>query len=119
VGTAMMLDVETIARALGGEIRTNQKTGKKFVVAPGPGHSAEDRSLSIQPDPAAPSGFLVNTFANDDPIVCKEYVRTTGYANRCSFHIAERLPALFCRPEHEWPPRRGRFDIFRVLLPLP
>ena len=45
------------------------------VLAPGPGHSAEDRSLSVKLDAGAPDGFVVNSFAEDDPIECKDYVR--------------------------------------------
>jgi hypothetical protein len=45
------------------------------VVCPGPGHSSRDRSLSVTPSGASPNGFLVNSFAGDDPIVCLDYVR--------------------------------------------
>ena len=41
------LDLSNIARALGGSV-----SGRN-VVAPGPGHSRADRSLSIKIDPAA------------------------------------------------------------------
>jgi hypothetical protein len=58
-----------IAAALGGEIRDGS------VLAPGPGHSRRDRSLSVKPDPNAPDGFLVHSFAGDDAIACKDYVR--------------------------------------------
>jgi hypothetical protein len=58
-----------LARALGGEISNGQ------VLAPGPGHSAIDRSLSVKLDAGSPDGFIVNSFANDDPIACKDYVR--------------------------------------------
>ncbi|MCK1400125.1 AAA family ATPase [Bradyrhizobium sp. 4] len=58
-----------IATALGGEV-----SGKQ-VVAPGPGHSADDRSLSVKPDGAAPGGFIVHSHASDDPLKCKDYVR--------------------------------------------
>src|SRR5262245_49166258 len=61
--------LQQLAVALGGEISGGQ------VLAPGPGHSPKDRSLSIRLDPAAPSGFLVNSFAGDDPLACKDYVR--------------------------------------------
>jgi AAA domain-containing protein/Toprim domain-containing protein len=60
--------LEEIARALGGEISGRQ------VVAPGPGHSREDRSLSITLSDAPP-GYVVHSFAGDDPIECKDYVR--------------------------------------------
>lgn len=64
------LDLRNIARALGGEVNP-----KGFVLAPGPGHSARDRSLSIRLDAKAPDGILVNSFAGDDPLDCKDYIR--------------------------------------------
>lgn len=65
-----MLTPQQVARALGGEVSGNH------VLAPGPGHSSEDRSLSIKLDPDAPGGFVVNTFSlSDNPIRCKDYVR--------------------------------------------
>ena len=65
-----MMDLKAIARALGGEVSSGQ------VKAPGPGHSAADRSLSIKIDANAPDGFIVHSFAGDDPITCKDYVRS-------------------------------------------
>jgi hypothetical protein len=62
-------DLQSLARALGGVV-----SGKE-VLAPGPGHSAKDRSLSVTLDPKAPDGFIVNSFAGDDPIRCKDFVR--------------------------------------------
>jgi hypothetical protein len=64
-----MLDLRTIADALGGEV-----TGRQ-VLAPGPGHSGKDRSLSIKLSDQAPGGFLVHSFSDDDPIRCRDYVR--------------------------------------------
>src|SRR6516165_6434297 len=64
-----MLDIRAIARALGGEVVGRQ------VLAPGPGHSRADRSLSIRIDPSAPDGFVVHSFTDNDPLVCKDYVR--------------------------------------------
>jgi hypothetical protein len=58
------------AQALGGDV-----SGRNSISAPGPGHSAKDRSLSVTFDQKAPGGFLVNSFAGDDPIVCLDYVR--------------------------------------------
>jgi putative DNA primase/helicase len=63
------LDPRQVARAIGGDA-----FGSK-ISAPGPGHSARDRSLSIRLDPSAPGGFVVHSHAGDDPIVCKDYVR--------------------------------------------
>jgi putative DNA primase/helicase len=57
------------AAALGGDVCGNS------VRAPGPGHSARDRSLFVTPSIAAPNGFLVHSFAGDDSIVCLDYVR--------------------------------------------
>lgn len=59
------------AWALGGEVSGSG------VICPGPGHSAHDRSLSVTPSATAPDGFVVNSFSpGDDPIACKDYVRT-------------------------------------------
>ena len=55
------LDARNLARALGGETSGNR------VRAPGPGHSPHDR--------CCPDGFAVHSFADDDPIACRDYVR--------------------------------------------
>lgn len=65
-----MSALQQIARALRGDI-----AGRDLVLAPGPGHSSRDRSLSISFDPQAPDGFLVHSFANDDWEVCRDHVR--------------------------------------------
>jgi putative DNA primase/helicase len=70
----MHLDLRTIARALGGDVCGRQ------VLAPGPGHSAKDRSLSVRPSPSAPEGFLALSHAGDDWRLCRDYVR-----ERCGF----------------------------------
>jgi hypothetical protein len=69
----MNIDLQTMARDLGGEV-VGQAADKQ-VRAPGPGHSTADRSLSVKLDPTAPDGFVVHSFAGDDPIACKDYVR--------------------------------------------
>jgi Protein of unknown function (DUF3631) len=61
--------LQKMAELLGGDV-----TGGE-VLAPGPGHSAQDRSLSVKLDDAAPDGFVVHSFAGDDPIACRDYVR--------------------------------------------
>jgi putative DNA primase/helicase len=62
-------NLRSLARALNGEISGDQ------ILAPGPGHSARDRSLIVKTDPAAPGGMVVHSFAGDDPLRCKDYVR--------------------------------------------
>jgi hypothetical protein len=62
-----MLDLRTIAAALGGEVCGQQ------VLAPGPGHSPRDRSLSVTFNPDG--SFVVFSHAGDDPIECKDHVR--------------------------------------------
>jgi hypothetical protein len=66
----MTLDLQSIARALGGEVSGDQ------VLAPGPGHLPKDRSLSVKIDSTAPDGFLVHSFAGEDAIALKDYVRS-------------------------------------------
>ena len=60
---------KTTARLLGGELNGDQ------ISAPGPGHSTADRSLSVRIDASAPDGYVVHSFAGDDPIACRDYVR--------------------------------------------
>ena len=62
-------DPKTAARLLGGEINGDQ------ILVPGPGHSAADRSLSVRVNRDAPDGFVVHSFAGDDPIACRDFVR--------------------------------------------
>jgi putative DNA primase/helicase len=64
------LDPRTIVGVLGGDV-----TGRNSCNVPGPGHSNADRSLSITVDPFAPDGFVVHSFANDDPLACKDHIR--------------------------------------------
>lgn len=66
----MILDVRSAAVALGGDV-----VGRDRVVAPGPGHSAADRSLSIVLSHSAPDGFVVTSFAGDDWRACRDHVR--------------------------------------------
>jgi hypothetical protein len=61
--------IHEIAKVLGGDVTNGQ------ALVPGPGHSADDRSLAIKCDTAAPEGFVVHSFAGDDPISCRDHVR--------------------------------------------
>jgi hypothetical protein len=65
-----VITLQELARALGGEIAGDE------VLASGPGHSSKDRSLSVKPEPNAPDGLLIHSFANDDPQKCRNYVLT-------------------------------------------
>jgi putative DNA primase/helicase len=70
-----MLDLFHAAKALGGEV-----SGGK-ILCPGPDHTKIDRSLSVAIDPSEPDGFWVHSFAGDDWIVCRDYVR-----QKCDLH---------------------------------
>jgi putative DNA primase/helicase len=65
-----MTDLRSIALALGGVVSGRQ------VLAPGPGHSPQDRSLAVRPSPEAPDGVLIHSHAGDDWRQCREYVRS-------------------------------------------
>lgn len=65
-----MTDLRTMARDLGGEV-----AGIGQILCPGPGHSSRDRSLSVRLDPRSPGGLVVHSFAGDDPLAAKDYVR--------------------------------------------
>jgi hypothetical protein len=64
------LDARSIARALGGDV-----VGRDQVAAPGPGHSRDDRSLSIYISATAPDGFRTHSHAGDDWRTCRYYVK--------------------------------------------
>jgi len=64
-----MMSLREVARVLAGDVSGNH------VLAPGPSHSPQDRSLQVMLDANAPDGFLVHSFAGDDAIACKDYVR--------------------------------------------
>ena len=62
------LDLRSLARALGGEVVGCQ------VLAPGPGHSPKDRSLSITISATAPDGFLAFSHSGDHFAACRDHV---------------------------------------------
>ena len=62
------LSLAEMARRLGGEVSGRQ------VLCPGPGHSDQDRSLSVKLKDDG-TGILVHSFSGDDPIVCKDHIR--------------------------------------------
>ena len=68
--TISSLTAREVARALGGH-----PLGRDGVLAPGPGHSPRDRSLRVWLDPTAPNRFRLHSFAGDDPLLCRDYVR--------------------------------------------
>jgi hypothetical protein len=61
--------LRTYASLLGGEIVSRN------ILFPPPGHSKHDRSASVRFDPTAPGGFIVHSFAGDDPIPIRDYVQ--------------------------------------------
>jgi putative DNA primase/helicase len=64
-----MSSLRAMAAALGGEV------SGKSVLAPGPGHSAKDRSLSVTLSGDVADGFMVYSHAGDDWQACRDYVR--------------------------------------------
>jgi putative DNA primase/helicase len=79
-----VMDARSLAAALNGEV-----VGPDRVLAPGPGHSPQDRSLSIRLDPAAPDGFLAHSFSGDDWRECRDHVRA-AIGLRRSFETLRR-----------------------------
>jgi hypothetical protein len=61
-------DLRTLARLLGGDVIGRQ------VIAPGPGHSSKDRSLSVTISTTAPEGFLAFSHAGDDFQTCRDHI---------------------------------------------
>jgi AAA domain-containing protein len=61
----MMLSLQQLAAALGGEVSGNQ------VLAPGPNHSAADRSMAVK---LTPDGYTVHSHAGDDWKACRDHI---------------------------------------------
>jgi len=60
------MDLRTAALTLGGDVSHGQ------VICPGPGHSPRDRSLAVRFH--ADGGYVVHSFAGDDPMDCRDHV---------------------------------------------
>jgi RecA-family ATPase len=60
------LSLQQIAAALGGEVSGGQ------VLAPGPGHSPSDRSMSVKLN--AEKGYVANSFAGNTWEECRDYI---------------------------------------------
>jgi len=113
----MLASPREIARTLEG------KASGRNVYCPGPGHSRQDRSLSVLLDPQAPDGFIVHSFAGDDPLACRDHVRELlGLKNwrgpRSTETRARGRPAT-----HDGPTEAQRIasalDIWRATVPIP
>jgi hypothetical protein len=63
------VDARAVAVALGGEV-----IGRDRVLAPGPGHSRKDRSLSVKLCADALGGFVAYSHADDDWRKCRDLV---------------------------------------------
>jgi putative DNA primase/helicase len=71
---AQLPPLDQIAKALGGDVVRSVEHGDN-VVAPGPNHSADDRSLSVKLSKDDPEGFTTHSFSGDDWKACREHVR--------------------------------------------
>lgn len=93
---AIHLDIRSAATALRGDVVAGG------ILVPGPGHGPRDRSLSVQFNDNSPEGFVVNSFAGDDPIECRDYVRDVlglpGW-RPCGRDRVPRPPARPPKPE--------------------
>src|SRR4051812_29327223 len=77
-----MMDAQTLAIKLKGEV-----VGRDSVIAPGPGHSPVDRSLSVRL--TGGEKFVVHSFAGDSWQQCRDHVRESmGRPTFASCHRA-------------------------------
>jgi putative DNA primase/helicase len=68
-----MNPLRNMAAALGGDVVNGR--GGLFILCPGPGHSAKDRSLSVAPSATDPDGFVCFSHARDAWQDCRDHVR--------------------------------------------
>lgn len=64
-----MTHLRAYALLLGGDVSGQQ------ILFPAPGHSRRDRSAALRFAQGAPDGFLIHSFAGDDPLPIRDYVR--------------------------------------------
>ncbi len=64
-----MTSLRSYANLLDGDVVGQQ------ILFPPPGHSRQDRSASLRFDPQAPAGFVVHSFAGDDPLPIRDYIK--------------------------------------------
>lgn len=95
---ALAPDIKSIARALGGDV-----VGRDQVVAPGPGHSRRDRSLSVRVSATAPDGFMTHSHAGDDWRVCRDHLKhALGLPTGMASPPWAMQPAIsFAKPAHD------------------
>lgn len=67
-----MIELRSMASALGGEV-VKGRDGT-FILCPGPGHSARDRSLSVLPSSTDPDGFVCFSHANNAWQDCRKHI---------------------------------------------
>jgi hypothetical protein len=98
----MRISLKAAARSLGGEVVSGQ------ILCPGPNHSPEDRSLSLRFVATAPDGFVVHSFAGDDPIVCRDHVKQKlGIQRGDHTHIVP-VPRRAAEPSDHWKIKQAR-----------
>jgi len=96
LGAAMMLSLQQLATALGGEISGDQ------VLAPGPGHSPKDRSMCVK---LGPDGYVVHSFAGDDWKDCRDLIdEKTGAAKWEPKRKSDPIANVNARPGKSDPP---------------
>ena len=112
-----MITAAALAQALGGEVV--RVGGEEQVLAPGIGHSAADRSLSIR---IRPRGLAVHSFAGDDVgaarahlrKICGKGTRTTRWAAPRARSLGPPKPSpaalwLWSESTHPWNTRAERY----------
>jgi putative DNA primase/helicase len=88
----MIASLRELARALGGEVYGAQ------VLAPGPGHSRRDRSLSVKLSATSPNGFIAHSHSGDDWRDCNNYVRERLGLDPNAWRRDSPRPAPTARP---------------------
>lgn len=82
-----VIDIKQAERLLGGKIY-----GRNRILCPGPGHSRNDRSMSVM---FTDSGFVVKSFSTDDWKECRDYVKSVlGLSDDRPVSFREPVPFI-------------------------
>lgn len=92
------MDLVAMARILRGEVCGGE------ILCPGPGHSSKDRSLAVRFLADIRGGFVVYSFAGDDPQACRQHISTAlGFQDNYKIRTVEstRLGRASCHRDIE------------------
>ena len=103
----------TLARALHGIV-----VGRDTVLAPGPGHSPKDLSLSVKVNAAAADSFVVHSFSGDDWRTCRDHVRNALGLSKAPPRPPNKVSPRWAGPHDQLERTAFALGLWHAAIPL-